>query len=154
MSLDLKQKISDIISDNGISISQAMINTIYDLFMLAKPELKLKTSDVNKQSVLLDKIDHAAMEHFDVTPGELYGRFRKRHIVECRQVCMYLARKYSGITLSRVSSRYRKKDHTTVLHSLKTITNLMEKDEIIRDSVNHIENKIKGLASNNLSVAI
>lgn len=154
MSLDLKQKISDTIFNHGIAVNQRVVAAIYDLFILVNPELKLRTSNVDKRNELLDKIDCLTMEHFDVTPKQLYGRSRVRAIVECRQVCMYFTRKYSGMTLKEVAARYGGRDHTTVIHSRKTIMNLMEYDEGIRDAVNHIESKINGSAYSSLSIAV
>lgn len=80
-------------------------------------------------------------KHFDLTTSELFKKSRKRKYVEPRQLFHYLCMKYCKATLYQVAS-YGDMDHSTVLHSIKTVSNLIEVDRGFRNLVNEIDNKI------------
>lgn len=154
MSLELKQQISDTIFSHGIVVSQKMIGAIYDLFILLNPEFRYRSASVDKQIALMDKVDSLAMEHFDVNPKQLYGQARNRVIADCRDVCMYIARKYTGMTLHDVSRRYNKRDHTACIHANRKIKNLLENDESIRAAVGYIQSKLTEFEYSSLPIAV
>ena len=52
---------------------------------------------------------------------------------------MYLAKKMTTRSLPEIGRRFANRDHTTVIHAVKTITKLSEKDEEIKNNVNQIK---------------
>ncbi len=71
---------------------------------------------------------------FKVSREDLRSRSRKRSIVFPRQVAMYLTRKFTEHSLSEIGELYSR-DHSTVLHSIKNITQQMVRDTSVREQV-------------------
>lgn len=71
---------------------------------------------------------------FKLSREDLRSRSRKRSIVFPRQMAMYLTRKFTEHSLSEIGEIYQR-DHSTVLHSIKTITQLMARDTSVREQV-------------------
>lgn len=74
---------------------------------------------------------------FKVSREELRSRSRKRGIVFPRQVAMYLTRKFTAHSLSEIGGMYNR-DHSTVLHSIKTITQQMLQKTSVREQVEQL----------------
>jgi hypothetical protein len=82
----------------------------------------------------------------DGIPRELLSsKSRKREIVECRQKIMFFAWKYKRIvklSLQGIGDLAGGKDHSTVLHSVKTVNNLYDTDREYRGKIDNIENRL------------
>ena len=74
---------------------------------------------------------------FKVSREDLRSRSRKRSIVFPRQMAMYLTRKFTAHSLSEIGEMYSR-DHSTVLHSIKTITQQMTRNTSVREQVDLI----------------
>lgn len=70
-------------------------------------------------------------------------RLDKREIVQARQISMYLSKKYTDYSLSRIGDILGRKDHATVLHACKTISEQLEIDKALRANVLEIEESLK-----------
>jgi chromosomal replication initiator protein len=70
------------------------------------------------------------------------SNIRKREVVQVRQIAMYFAKKYTKLSLSVIGAYCGNKDHATVLHSCKTMSNLIETDKKIRQYIEEIDKKI------------
>jgi len=79
---------------------------------------------------------------FRVSVEELQSRSRKRSIAFPRQVAMYLTRKYTAQSLADIGSIYNR-DHSTVLHAIKTITRDMSQQTSVRRQVEMLCAKLK-----------
>lgn len=64
---------------------------------------------------------------------------RKREIVECRQIAHYFSKKYTKKSLAVIGLKIGKKDHATVLHSCKTVNDLIDTDIEFRNKIKQIE---------------
>lgn len=96
-------------------------------------------SDFEKRPITIDEIIKKVTEYYAVEPSALNTRSRKREVVLVRQVAMYLAKKYLDLSTSKIGQYIGKRDHATVLHACKTITNLAETDKQFRYELNQIE---------------
>ena len=65
-------------------------------------------------------------------------RTRKREIVWTRQVCMTLAKLKTRNTLDTIGEYFGGFDHTTVLHAMKTVKNIIETNRVIREDIGHL----------------
>ncbi len=75
---------------------------------------------------------------------------RMREIVLTRQICMYFARKLTKCSLTEIGRKYGKKDHATVLYSVRTVENLMDTEKRFFDEICNIEKKIGYFGENRL----
>jgi chromosomal replication initiation ATPase DnaA len=78
-----------------------------------------------------------------VTPDKIELRNSKREIVEARQFCHYFSHQYMALSLYEIGQNFGRKDHATVLHSIRTIKNLLESDKRIQKIHGEINEKIK-----------
>lgn len=98
----------------------------------------------SQKEVSVTRIVKVITEHFNVDPELLHSRSRKREIVTARQVAMYFAKKLTKLPLSAIGIQIGKRDHATVLHSDKTIKNLMETDRVFHTQIDVIYKKLLG----------
>ena len=66
---------------------------------------------------------------------------RSRSLVRPRQIAMYLSKKYTTKSLPDIGRNFSGRDHTTVIHAVKTVDKLMHKDKDILQSIDLIKKK-------------
>ena len=64
---------------------------------------------------------------------------RSRPLARPRQIAMYLAKKMTSRSLPEIGRRFANRDHTTVIHAVKTITRLSEQDDEMKKNINQIK---------------
>ena len=67
---------------------------------------------------------------------------RSRSLARPRQIAMYLAKKHTSNSLPDIGKKFSNRDHTTVIHAVKKIEELMKKDDEIRQSIAEIKKRI------------
>ncbi len=82
-------------------------------------------------------------EKFGLKPSEIRSRKRTRNIVLPRQVAMYLIRKVTALSLPEIGELFGGMDHTSVLHGIKKVENLLKKDESLRKTVEELEKRLE-----------
>ena len=80
---------------------------------------------------------------------DILTRERKRKVTEARQLFHYFVRKYTSMSLSSIGMYGGGRDHSTVLHSLRTINSLIDTDKSKRELVNKINTSIQSKMSFN-----
>ena len=81
-------------------------------------------------------------KEFSYLPSDILGRSRTSEIALARQVAMYLCRKHTELSLQQIARDFGKKDHTTVLHAVRSIQVRINEDERVRSAVENIEKKL------------
>ena len=76
---------------------------------------------------------------------DITGKSRKMEIAEARQLSMYLCRNIIGTSLSNIGFYFGGRDHSTVIHAVKSIDKKQEKDSRLRNQVNSIKQEFKFL---------
>lgn len=99
------------------------------------------TGSKNSQVTLQHIID-AVTEYFDVKLSDLQSRRRHKSVTEPRQVCMWLARKRTRFSLEEIGGYFGGRDHTTVMHSIRTVDAKCKKDPGFAKQVEHLDEKI------------
>ncbi|GAB1400554.1 chromosomal replication initiator protein DnaA [Aminivibrio sp.] len=92
--------------------------------------------------VSIDAIQHTVGEFFNMPVDELLSTKRTSDIALARQIAMYLARKLTETSLQQIGLSFRKKDHTTVLHAHRKITQMIKEQPRIKQIVDTIEAKL------------
>ena len=91
----------------------------------------------------IEYIQRVVSEYFNIDIDVLQSRSRKREIVQARQIAMYFAKSLTKQSLANIGSKIGKKDHATVLHACKTVTNLMDTDKRFKKHINEISRRLK-----------
>jgi chromosomal replication initiator protein len=87
----------------------------------------------------LSDITEAVASHFGVRETDLQGKRRLKSIVLPRQVCMFLARKLTPLSLVEIGAHFGGRDHSTVLHSIEKVRNETGKDNSLSQTTHAIE---------------
>ena len=93
------------------------------------------------KQITAELIMQTVCDYYNVTMEDLTGPTRKREITVPRQIAMYLTREMTGMSLPQIGNAFGGRDHTTVLHSCKTVEANMTANTDIRA----VEEDIKGL---------
>ena len=105
---------------------------------LAKEILKGYISLYQKE-ITIDHIIDTICEQMNVDKERLLSAERTREVAIARQIAMYLAKQLTKIPLTAIGTALGGRNHATVLHSCKTITNLMETDQAFKLQVEDLE---------------
>ena len=84
--------------------------------------------------VTVDKIQNVVSNYFNISLTDMLSQRRSRPLARPRQIAMYLAKRLTTRSLPEIGRRFANRDHTTVIHAVKTITKLSEKDEEMKKS--------------------
>lgn len=95
--------------------------------VIATPVVRLIRTDQPK----IEEIQRATAEHYGVTRDDIISSRRTLSIVRPRQVAVYLAKVLTLRSLPDIGRRFGNRDHTTVLHSVRKIANLVQSDALL-----------------------
>ena len=89
--------------------------------------------------VTVDKIQNVVSNYFNIPLSEMLSQRRSRPLARPRQIAMFLAKKMTARSLPEIGRRFANRDHTTVIHAVKTITRLSEQDDEMKKNINQIK---------------
>jgi len=88
--------------------------------------------------ITVDKIQNTVANFFNIPLAEMLSQRRSRPLARPRQIAMYLAKKMTTRSLPEIGRRFANRDHTTVIHAVKTITRLSEKDDEMKKNIDQL----------------
>jgi len=89
--------------------------------------------------ITVDKIQNVVSNYFNIPLSEMLSQRRSRPLARPRQIAMYLAKKMTARSLPEIGRRFANRDHTTVIHAVKTISRLSEQDDEMKKNINQIK---------------
>jgi len=89
--------------------------------------------------VTVDKIQNVVSNYFNIPLSDMLSQRRSRPLARPRQLAMYLAKKLTTRSLPEIGRRFANRDHTTVIHAVKTITRLSEQDDEMKKNIDQIK---------------
>ena len=89
--------------------------------------------------VTVDKIQNVVSNYFNIPLSEMLSQRRSRPLARPRQIAMYLAKKMTSRSLPEIGRRFANRDHTTVIHAVKTISRLSDQDDEMKKNINQIQ---------------
>ncbi|MBR6442920.1 MAG: chromosomal replication initiator protein DnaA [Clostridia bacterium] len=95
------------------------------------------------KQITAELIMQTVSDYYGLTLDDMTGPTRKREITVPRQIAMYLTREMTGMSLPQIGNVFGGRDHTTVLHSCKTVEANMTANTDIRAVVEDIKNLVK-----------
>ena len=88
--------------------------------------------------ITVDKIQNTVSNFFNIPLAEMLSQRRSRPLARPRQIAMYFAKKLTTRSLPEIGRRFANRDHTTVIHAVKTITRLSEKDDEMKNNIDQL----------------
>jgi len=89
----------------------------------------------NDRRVTIDEIQKRVAEHYNIRLGDMHSARRARAVARPRQVAMYLCKQLTPRSLPEIGRKFGGRDHTTVIHAVRKIEELREKDRALAEDV-------------------
>ena len=89
----------------------------------------------SSRQISIDEIQKQVAAHYDVRVAEMFSARRARNIARPRQVAMYLAKTLTSLSYPEIGRRFGGRDHTTVMHAVRSIEGLINTDDSINEDV-------------------
>ena len=108
-------------------------------------EVKVVLKDLlnlTENKVTIDLIQTIVCKYFKISKNEMLSSRRSRYLVRPRQTAIYLTKILTSKSLPEIGREFSNRDHTTIIHSVKTIEQLKQKDPEMVDNINKLKNQI------------
>ena len=109
---------------------------------LAKSTIQSIVQDVEGE-VSIDYIQKLIADYFDIEHDQLKAKVRKKEIVIARQVAMYFVKEYTNHSLKAIGSYFGGRDHSTVIHSIQSVNDMMDTDKSFKKQMRELTKKLK-----------
>jgi len=108
-------------------------------------EIKIVLKDLlnySENKVTVDLIQSLVCKFFKISKTEMLSSRRSRYLVRPRQTAIYLTKLLTTKSLPEIGRDFSNRDHTTVIHSIKTIENLKKNDNELCNNIDILKNQI------------
>ena len=109
------------------------------------PEVKVILKDLlnlSENNVTIDLIQSLVCKFFKISKNEMLSSRRSRYLVRPRQTAIYLTKILTSKSLPEIGREFSNRDHTTIIHSVKTIEKLKQNDLELSANIDTLKNKI------------
>ncbi len=141
ISLEIKTSIRELVgSINRIVSFSRIYNKIPNI-----SETKIILKDLlnfPENKVTIDLIQSAVCKFFKISKNEMLSSRRSRYLVRPRQTAIYLAKILTSKSLPEIGREFSNRDHTTIIHSVKTIESLKKESPEITNNIDVLKNQI------------
>ncbi len=103
-----------------------------------------------ENKVTIDLIQTIVCKFFKISKNEMLSSRRSRYLVRPRQTAIYLSKTLTSKSLPEIGREFSNRDHTTIIHSVKTIEKLKEKTPEMVENLNKLKNQILYNQSNEI----
>ena len=98
----------------------------------------------NDRRVTIEEIQKRVATHFNIRIADMYSARRARSVARPRQVAMYLAKQLTSRSLPEIGRKFGGRDHTTVIHAVKRVEELSERDSSFAEDVELLRRMLEG----------
>jgi chromosomal replication initiator protein len=109
---------------------------------LAQQALGDPAAAAARAQITFQQIVDVVTRYYSVRLADLQSKKRHKSITEPRQICMWLARKLTRFSLEEIGGHFGGRDHTTVMHSIRTVEERRESDAAFNGQMDHLEEEI------------
>lgn len=152
-SYDLNEEVIDFLASEITSSIREMVGALNRVLAFSKINNKspnvyeckriLKDFiDSNNKSINIESIQNVVAAYFNLNIQEMLSPRRSRSLARPRQIAMYLAKQHTPNSLPDIGRKFSNRDHTTVIHAVKKIEDLLKKDDEIRQSVSEVRKRL------------
>ncbi|MGA0134516.1 MAG: chromosomal replication initiator protein DnaA [Opitutales bacterium] len=152
--LDLPPQVAEFIAKRiarNVRNLQGSITRLVGFKNLGGRPLELPMVEKLLHDILVDEATHTltaemiqrrVAEHYKIQMSDMTSKRRMQNIAFPRQIAMYLATQLTGMSLVAIGQAFGGRDHGTVIHARKTVTNQMEVDPTVRRSVEYLRDNL------------
>ena len=151
--LQVSKEIEDFISNEISGSVRELVGAVNRILSFSRiynkvpnlPETKVVLKDllnISENKVTIDLIQTIVCKFFKISKNEMLSSRRSRYLVRPRQTAIYLTKILTSKSLPEIGREFSNRDHTTIIHSVKTIEKIKEKDPEMVDNINKLKNQI------------
>ena len=151
--LNISEEIQDFISSKITTNIRELVGAINRIVSFSRiynkmpslPETKVVLKDLlnlSENSVSIDSIQTIVCKFFKISKNEMLSSRRSRYLVRPRQTAIYLTKILTTKSLPEIGREFSNRDHTTIIHSVKTIEKLKEENSNMNDNISKLKNII------------
>ncbi len=151
--IKISKDIQDFISNEISTSIRELVGAINRLVSFSRiynkipnlAEVKIVLKDLlnlTENRITIDLIQTLVCKFFKISKNEMLSSRRSRYLVRPRQTAIYLTKILTSKSLPEIGREFSNRDHTTIIHSVKTIEKLKEKDTEMVDNINKLKNQI------------
>lgn len=126
---------------SSVIIQSTLMRVEIDL-ELAKTVLKSLIQNIDTE-VSIDYIQKCISEKYTISVEDIKDKTRKKEIVAARQIAMYLAKNLTDLSLKSIGYHFGGRDHTTVMHAIASVSELMMNDTEYKSTIEELQKKLK-----------
>ena len=89
----------------------------------------------SNRKISIDDIQKQVAAHFNIRVADMFSARRARQIARPRQIAMFLAKNLTSLSYPEIGRQFGNRDHTTIMHAVRKIEELMEADAGLADDV-------------------
>lgn len=108
---------------------------------LAKDVLKAYVH-VSQKEISINRITEIVCQYYEIDEKDFNSTKRTREVAQARQVAMYLAKQHTKLPLAAIGSAIGGRNHATVLHSCKSVSNLIDTDKLLKSQIEELNKLI------------
>ena len=94
---------------------------------------------IQARQVSVENIQKTTAEYYNIKMSDILSKRRSRSVARPRQMAMFLAKELTNYSLPEIGEAFGGRDHTTVIHAVKTITRLSEQDDEMKKNISQIK---------------
>ena len=151
--INISEEIRDFVSNKITSNVRELIGAINRIISFSRiynklpslSETKIILKDLlnlNENNFTIDTIQTIVCKFFKISKNEMLSSRRSRYLVRPRQTAIYLTKILTTKSLPEIGREFSNRDHTTIIHSVKTIEKLKEKNSDMSENINKLKNII------------
>ena len=151
--INISEEIQDFVSNKITSNVRELVGAINRIISFSRiynklpslSETKIILKDLlnlSENSVTIEKIQTVVCKFFKISKNEMLSSRRSRYLVRPRQTAIYLTKILTTKSLPEIGREFSNRDHTTIIHSVKTIEKLKEKNPDMNENISKLKNII------------
>ena len=153
--LNIPENVISYIAENvneSVRELEGIINSLLAQSILFKREIDIDLAQhiirkavriMENKPITIESIIQKVCEHYKMDESVIHTKSRRREVVQVRQIAMYLAKKHTDVSASKIGHLIGNRDHATVLHACKIVKDQVTVDKEFRAEIDKIESSIK-----------
>ncbi len=131
---------------------EGALNRVVAHAQLVGGDISLETSQevlhdllrANDRRVTIEEIQKSVASHFNIRVSDMHSARRARSVARPRQIAMYLAKQLTSRSLPEIGRKFGGRDHTTVMHAVRKVDELRERDNSFAEDVELLRRMLEG----------
>jgi chromosomal replication initiator protein len=155
LGVDVKRNVLEFLAHkitSNVRELEGALNRIVAHAQLVGRQITLETTQevlhdllrANDRRVTIEEIQKRVAEHFNIRISDMHSARRARSVARPRQVAMYLAKQLTTRSLPEIGRKFGGRDHTTVMHAVRKVDELRERDASFAEDVELLRRMLEG----------